>query len=147
MNTDNTNIIEWDEKYSMGIELIDSQHKELIGLINQLYRACTAGDDAVGSVFKDTMHCMVDYVHFHFSAEQELLERVKYPRYLEHKKQHDMLILNILEAAKSHSEGKKFVANNFMRTLKDWVMGHIAVHDKLYATYIADQKKKGLLCE
>jgi hemerythrin len=93
------------------------------------------------------MSRMVEYVRFHFSAEQELLLRVKYPGFQEHKKQHDVLVRDILEAVKGYSEGKKFVPNHFVRTLRDWILGHIAHFDKLYASYIVTQKKKGLLSD
>jgi hemerythrin len=142
-----TDIIAWSEKYATGIELIDSQHKELVGLTNQLYHACLSGSTVANTAFKDAMSRMVEYVHFHLGAEQQLLERVNYPDYATHKKQHDDLVMNILEAAREFNEGKKFVPNQFVRSLKDWIFGHIAVYDKSYAAYIEEQKKKGLLSD
>ena len=147
MAANDKEIISWDEYYILKIELIDNQHKELVGLINQLYQACLIGNDAVDTKFKETMGRMVDYVRFHFTAELQLLTRVNYPNLGEHKKQHEVLIKDILEAAKEHSGGKKFVPHNFVRTLKDWVLGHIAVSDKAYAAFIHDQKSKGLITD
>jgi len=145
--SNNTDIVVWDEKYATGIPLIDSQHKELFSLTNELFRACLGGDIALQGVFKETMGRMVDYVRFHFSAEQDLLQKINYPDYQEHKKQHDTLVVKILEAVKEYSEGKKLVPNQFVRTLKDWILSHIAHYDKLYASYIAAQKKSGLLSD
>jgi len=136
-------IVIWSEKYNTGVKLIDNQHRELANLTNKLYHACLSKDGE--EVFKETMSSMVDYVRFHFSAELELLERINYPGLLEHKEEHKALTKNILAAVKDYTDGKKFVPNIFVRTLRDWILGHIAVSDKLYATYIADQKKKGLL--
>jgi len=141
----NPNIVVWDEKYATGIQLIDSQHKELISLTNELFQACLDGENTVKDVFKETMGRMVDYVRFHFGAEQELLQRVKYPDYQEHKKQHDTLVMQILSTVKEYNEGKKLAPNQFVRTLRDWILGHIAHYDKLYASYIANQIKKGLI--
>jgi len=133
----------WDESFKIGIALIDKQHKELVGYINQLYRACLAGNDAVAPAFKEAMSHMVDYVRLHFNTEQELLKRINYPSFNEHKKQHDELIKDILITAKNYRDGKKFVPHNFVRTLRDWVLSHIAVHDKAYSTYIHEQIGKG----
>jgi hemerythrin len=144
---DNTDIVAWDEKYATGIELIDSKHKELFSLTNELFRACLGGNEELKEVFKETMGRMVDYVRFHFGAEQELLQRVKYPDYQEHKKQHDILLRDILEAVSGYSKGEKFVPNQFVRTMRDWILSHIALSDKRYTAYIADQKKKGLLSD
>jgi len=142
---DNTDMVTWDEKYATGIELIDSQHKELFSLTNELFRACKGDNEALKGVFMETMEKMVAYVRFHFGAEQEMLQRIKYPEYPEHKKQHDKLIRDILDAVNAHNKGEKFVANQFVRTMRDWILGHIAVTDKQYALYITAQKKKGLL--
>jgi hemerythrin len=152
INTDTTStggkdMVVWDEKYATGIVLIDSQHKELFSLTNELFQACLGGEETLKGVFKETMERMVNYVRFHFTAEQELLQRVKYPDYHEHKKQHDILVRDILEAVKGYSGGKKFIPNQFVRTLREWILSHIAVRDKLYAAYIAAQKKKGLLSD
>ena len=147
MTNDGNDIVVWDEKYATGIDLIDIQHKELFLLTNELFRACLTGEKALKSVFTETMGRMVDYVRFHFSAEQELLHRIKYPEYQEHKKQHENLIRDILEAVKAHHKGEKFVPNQFVRTMRDWILGHIALSDRQYAAYIADQKKKGLLSD
>jgi hemerythrin len=138
-------IVAWDQKYITGISIIDEQHKELVVLTNQLYRACLDGREAAGMAFKDSMSRMVDYVRFHFDAEQKILQRIKYPQYAEHKQKHDALVRSILKASKEHGRGHKFVPNNFVRTLKDWIFGHIAIEDKLYAVYAEEQKNKGLL--
>jgi len=142
----NPDIVIWDEKYATGIQLIDSQHKELFSLTNELFHACLSGV-FLEDVFKETMERMVNYVRFHFGAEQALLQRIQYPDYQEHKKQHDTLVLQILAAVKEYNEGKKLVPNQFVRTLRDWILGHIAHYDKLYASYITALKKKGALSD
>ena len=146
-NSDGPEIVSWSDIYVTKIELIDSQHRELLNLTNELYRACLSGSEKANVVFKDAMSRMVDYVRFHFTTEQKLLEKVKFPDYADHKKKHEVLIKNILDAVKDHGKGAKFVPNNFVRTLKDWILGHIAVFDKAYSMYIHDLKKKGLITD
>ena len=142
-----SDLISWDESFSTGIKLIDEQHKELVVLTNELFNACRQGDNNIGPVFKDALSSMVDYVRFHFTAELEILQRINYPGYLDHKKQHDDLIIKILSASKEYATGKKFTPNKFARTLRDWVFGHIAFYDKHYAAFIIEQKSKGLLTD
>jgi hemerythrin len=55
------------------------------------------------------------------------------------------LVAKILEASKEYNEGRRYVPNNFVRELKDWVFGHIGVYDQIYAGYVVEQRKKGLL--
>jgi len=147
LKDDHHTLVVWSEKYATGIELIDTQHKELVKLTNELFKACLDGREAVQSVFKDALSHMVDYVRFHFTAELELLARINYPEYAEHKKQHDELVQKILDASKMYDGGRKFIANKFVRTLRDWVFGHIAIYDQEYAAYVAEQKANGLITD
>ena len=146
-NVKNIEIVHWDDKYSTGIELIDSQHKKLFEMTNNLFLACKSGEKMLTAAFHEAMHKMVEYVHFHFSAELKLLHKINYPNYNEHKKMHDDLIHEILTASKDFSEGKKFVPNHFIKTLRDWILSHIAIHDKSYAVFYAEQKKNGVITD
>ena len=142
-----TEIAKWDERYATGVEKFDNQHKELFKLTNDLYRACLSGDAATNVVFKDSLHRMVDYVRFHFNDELGILKKINYPEFNEHKRQHDELVKKVLEAVKNYDEGKRFVANNFVRDLKDWIFEHIGHTDKKYAIYISELKKRGLITD
>ena len=138
-------IVAWEDFFVTGITSIDNQHKGLVPLINTLYKACVDGDSTVDTAFREAMSKMVEYVRFHFTIELKFLKKIKYPFYNDHKSEHNVLINQILAAAEEYKTGKKFVPHTFARTLKDWVLSHIAVTDKLYAAYVAEQIKKGLL--
>ncbi|MDR2743534.1 MAG: bacteriohemerythrin [Treponema sp.] len=142
---DNDVLIEWDARYSMNIQFIDDQHKELINLTNALYKGCLVGDETARTYFMETIRGTVDYVKYHFSAEEKMLENVKYPDFANHKKEHESFVKKILEDVEKFQEGKKFVPNQFVRYLKDWILTHIAIQDKKYSDFIFDLKKKGLL--
>jgi hemerythrin len=139
-------IVEWDEKYCVGIPLIDEQHKTLIEHTNTLYQGCLAGsEEERASYFLKTVHSVVDYTKFHFSAEEKMLENVKYPNLAPHKKYHEEFVQRLLDDVKGFQNGQKFAPNNFVRFLRDWILSHIAVEDTRYARYIFDLKKKGSL--
>ncbi|MDR2071096.1 MAG: bacteriohemerythrin [Treponema sp.] len=143
MNTDI--LIEWDARYSMNIQFIDDQHKELLNLTNTLYKGCLVGDETARSYFMETIRGTVDYVKYHFSAEEKMLDNIRYPEFANHKKEHESFVKKILEDVEKFQGGKKFVPNEFVRYLKDWILTHIAIEDKKYSDYILDLKKKGLL--
>jgi hemerythrin len=135
-------LVEWDDRYLIGIPQVDEQHKKLIDLTNKLYAGCLAGDDAARDYFMESVHGTVAYVKEHFSAEEKILEVVKYPGLVEHKKAHEGFVKQIFEDVKSFERGKKFIPNVFVRYLKDWILTHIAVEDKKYAKYIMELKKE-----
>ena len=136
-----TEIVVWSDKYATGIKVIDKQHMQLVKLTNELYAACLARDDALQSAFKKAMSRMVEYVCFHFDAENKLLNAIGYPDYANHKKMHDTLIKKILDTVKEYNNGKMFVPNNFVRTLVDWVFSHIAFYDKQYSFFAMERVK------
>ena len=145
--SDSGEIVTWSDRYATGIQKVDDQHMRLVVLTNNLYKACLQDSSAAEAEFKESMSLMVEYVRFHFSDELTILERVRFPGFQDHKKQHDTLVKNILEAAKEYNEGIKYVPNVFVRTLKDWVFSHIAISDKIYSAYIMKQKERGLLTD
>jgi hemerythrin len=138
-------IVEWDSRYTIGIPIIDTQHKKLIDMANRLYMACRGGDAAAKAFFREIVHEAVDYVRFHFSTEEKILERISYPDIAPHKKQHEDFVKEIIRQVQSFEEGKKFVPNLFVRYLRDWVLTHIAVSDRQYSDYLINLKKQGIL--
>jgi hemerythrin-like metal-binding protein len=138
-------LVSWGPQYQTGIAVIDRQHHELVTLTNELYRACRAGRKEAETVFKVSMSKLVEYVRFHFGYEQTLLERIGYPKYREHKTLHTNLVQKILEAAKDHGDDQLLVLIQFVRTLSDWIFGHIAIEDRGYAFFVEQLKAKGVL--
>jgi hemerythrin len=145
MSDESIVFVKWEDKYSVGIPLIDKQHKELIQLTNELYQGCLAGDDAARDFFFNAIRGAMNYVKVHFSTEEQILENINYPKLAEHKKQHEDFVLKMVEDVKSFQGGRKFVPNNFVRFLRDWILSHIAIADTEYAKYIMDLKKQGRL--
>ena len=77
---------EFDESLVTGNEMIDGQHKELIGKINKLVDCCEQGGGKLEAI--KMLDYLSDYTDFHFSAEEKLQEEISYPGLEEHKKQH-----------------------------------------------------------
>ena len=67
----------WNEQLSVGVAIIDSQHKELIRIANLLLDGVARGDgrDAVDMVVKK----LREYTVFHFNSEEGLMEDIRYP--------------------------------------------------------------------
>ncbi|HOJ65345.1 MAG TPA: bacteriohemerythrin [Spirochaetota bacterium] len=133
--------VEWDQKYSVNIKEIDNQHKKLINLANELFKACLIGKEFAEKEFKNVIKEAVDYVKVHFKFEEELLFKYNYPEFKQHKQEHEDFVRKILEDVKNFESGKNFVPNNFARFLRDWTLQHIAVSDKKYSAFL---KSKGV---
>jgi hemerythrin len=137
--------VEWDDRYSIGIPVIDEQHKALIVITNRLFAGCLKEDAEAKAKFRSIVKEVVDYVKYHFSAEEKILERIGYPGIEGHKREHEFFIRELLAKVQAFEEGQKYVPNLFARFLRDWVLAHIAMSDKAYATYLFDLKGEGKL--
>lgn len=137
-------LIEWKTVYSVSIPAIDAQHQELINLTNCLNQACMNGTESGRIYFQKVVHELVQYVKFHFSAEEKLMERIGFPGLAEHKKEHEHFVKKVLEGVKNFESGKAIVPNTFVRYLLDWIVTHIAKTDQKYGAYITDNKIKVL---
>jgi hemerythrin len=145
MSADENSIVEWKDRLSVFIPIIDEQHKSLINMTNDLYAGCLQGDEAAVAYFKTAVRKAVEYVKYHFTTEERILENINYPAFASHKKQHEDFVKEILRGVKEFEEGKKFIPNIFVRYLRDWVLTHIAVSDKNYSEYLINLKKQGFI--
>ncbi|MDR2797603.1 MAG: bacteriohemerythrin [Treponema sp.] len=139
--------ITWKDTYSVGIPQIDEQHQELVYLTANLYTACMQGTESGRLYFKQAIHKIVQYVSFHFSAEEKLMERIEFPEFAEHKKQHESFVKKVLEEVKKFEGGKAIVPPIFVRFLRDWILTHIAEEDQKYGDYVRYFKKESVAAE
>jgi len=144
----NSNLVTWSSTYSVGVRSIDAQHMELINLVNDMYNHIVGDEKAERAYFKKIIHNAVEYVKVHFATEEKILLATKFPGYVDHKRAHDLFILNVIENIRDYEEGKKINLAAFTHFLKDWILSHIAVMDKQYFLYlkrIATRKANGKL--
>ncbi len=126
----------FDDSLVTGNEMIDGQHKELIGRINDLLVKAENKVDKVGAV-KMLAH-LDEYTDFHFSAEEKLQEEIGYPGIEEHKKKHEELRQTVkeLRSMLEEEEGPTdaFVAR-VNQEVVEWLYGHIQRFDRSVAEY------------
>ena len=127
--------VSWSSHYSMGIKLIDDQHKGLIDFVNDLFNHSNGNEEEERAYFKDVIHVAVSYAKTHFATEEKYMLATKFQGYAEHKKAHDKFILNVVHTVKDFDAGKRLVLEKFAYFLKDWILCHVAGMDVLYAQY------------
>jgi hemerythrin len=141
-------LVTWTQTFSVGVQIIDDQHKTLFRLINDMYHHSSGDEWEEREYFKEVIHESVKYIKIHFSTEEKIMVTTKYPGYGEHKKEHDLFVLTVIEKVKDFEAGKRLILANFTKFLKEWILTHIAVKDKLYISYfksIASRKSDGTL--
>jgi hemerythrin len=132
----NDRLIEWDSKYNLGIDFVDKQHRQLLELTNELFKACVEGTDKAEETFIKAAHKTADYVKQHFTAEEALHRKIQYPYRDWHHHLHETFVQEILDEVKRFEAGEVFMPNKFARYLRDWILSHIAVTDRHYADFM-----------
>ena len=142
-------IVEWHDSFSVGVKLIDEQHIKLIKLTNKLFASCMSGQERSksDSIFLKVIHEVIDYVGYHFSTEEKVMERIDYPKYKEHKKEHVNFVKEVLAKVEEFNVGKMNAPLSFVYYLRDWVLHHIAVNDKKLGAYLVEMKNSGGLTQ
>lgn len=134
--------IAWDNKFLLGIPVIDEQHKKLVALCNNLYEALmknkVAGIPAWQTSLTDTLKECVDYVKTHFHAEEVIMQAANYVDYASHKKLHEDFIRKVLETSRDFDKATFTTAFQFVRFLYEWILQHIAHEDKLYVKSVQE---------
>ena len=138
------NFVTWENRYSIGIRIIDDQHKYLLILTNKLYEACRNyghGHTKTQEKFRETIQSAVSYVSIHFSTEEKLMDKTNYPGAPAHKLVHKEFIHKVVKNVNDFEGGKTFVPNNFVRFLRDWILEHIAIQDKELGVFLSQLNK------
>lgn len=127
-------LIDWNDNLSVNIKEVDSEHKKLIGMINELHSAMGAGKgkDALGKVLAG----LVEYTKTHFSYEENLMQKHNYPGYVSHRGLHDALVKKVLDLQSNFQAGKSLVTVEVMNFLKDWLTNHIQNTDRKYGPFL-----------
>ncbi len=131
-------IMEWIKDYELGIDQFDNHHKHLVSLINTIYDDYTseAPTETVGEVLNE----LIDYVAYHFSAEESWMENIKYPDREKHIKEHNRFSKTILEMQEEYTQGKMNLSFDLLVFLKTWLNDHITETDAEYGHYIATKR-------
>jgi hemerythrin len=130
-------LVKWDESYSVRVNGLDNQHKQLFALINQLHDAMIAGK--ASTEMSGVLAELITYTKTHFSAEEKLLESKHYPDLEAHKAQHRQFTDKIVQFQKDLDSGKAALSIALMHYLRDWLTNHILKTDKRYSSYLAPE--------
>jgi hemerythrin-like metal-binding protein len=129
-------LITWGPKLEIGIEIIDSQHRRLVDLINELDEAIEGG--RAGDVVGNTLQGLIDYTHTHFRTEQELLKKHEYEDFALHCREHRIFTDQIEIYQDRLNAGSLNLSGNVMSYMRGWLLTHIGSSDRAYTRTLKD---------
>ena len=117
----------WDGRYETGHLAIDTQHRHLFSLVNDLHEALMAGrgKQAMG----DTLRALASYTAEHFRCEEALMLQMEFPGTSDHQRKHAQLVSQVRQLMADHDAGKLTLPLTLARFLSDWLGHHIEEED------------------
>lgn len=127
--------INWDESFSVGHLQMDSQHRRLMEICNQIGDTLTEAIDPLDTSFDDLVDAFCSYAKEHLATEEALLRKVNYPGLPEHEAEHLSYIEKISELIGCVRE-KKLTKEELHHFLSSWWRGHILGSDMRYRVFL-----------
>jgi hemerythrin len=131
--------LQWNDSLSIGVELIDQQHKTWIEHYNAL-------DEAIESrqgprELAETLNFLVDYTALHFNAEEQQMSASGYPGLVEHHAKHAELQTTLGNLVDDfQEEGATHILADFLQTfLGNWLIEHIQTVDVLFGAHLKEK--------
>ncbi len=130
----------WKEKYTLGVDLIDTQHKELFDRVESfvlVLRSKESWDSKVEKV-KETLDFMKEYVVKHFHDEEAYQRKVCYPDCDRHCEVHAQFTAEVGEFVKLFEEEgyQEPLVQKFAGKLLAWLINHVAATDQKIADHV-----------
>ena len=130
------------EDMILGVKKIDDQHKDLVDRINGI--TSMGLKSASKEEVQNTIDLLGKYVIQHFKDEEELQRSCNYPKYEQHKEQHQAFILefqNLKKEFETNGDSIAF-AMNLNNTIVTWIVKHIKNSDAELGKFYRDWKKR-----
>ena len=131
-------IIEWNQRYSVGIEELDEQHSRLFSIF---YTLLEVGDISLKS--KEVADALADlsaYTYEHFTVEEKYMAECGYPDLESHIRIHDAFRkkIGVLCSDKSEKQAKNLT--EILSKLYEWLVTHVCSCDQQYVPYVTGQQ-------
>jgi hemerythrin len=120
-------LIAWRDEFSLGIDAVDHEHREMIDLINELDRSMrdNADHDAVVAALGE----IYAQIAAHFALEEKMMRAWRYTEYPSHKQDHETLLDVLLELIDSVDEEGMYDRASLSSDLDRWFSDHFRTHD------------------
>jgi hemerythrin-like metal-binding protein len=127
-------LLSWDKRFEIGHAHIDSQHKELVRLINALYEGLVLGRGK--TVTNEILLRLIEYTQTHFRDEERIFSATTYPNTQAHLKEHHDLEAKVTELMANLKSGSAVLGSDTLTFLKNWLTNHILGTDHGYKPYL-----------
>ncbi len=131
-------LVRWDDKYLVGNEVIDADHKALFAMINEFYDAFQETKKRRELVAILTR--LVQYAEGHFQREEAIMDANGYMLLGEHHLSHTKLYERIYSLNERLESDPAPLDRETISFLKQWLVDHVVEEDLKLGEFLRQQK-------
>ena len=127
-----------EENFSVGVKLIDDQHKRLFEIGSEIYQLANALDDADHyDDIVDLIDELEKYTVYHFDTEEAFFEKYDYHEAEEHIAEHKQFLQKIADIDLSQiDDNQRTFINEIIMFVFKWIIKHINGTDFKYIDFM-----------
>ena len=125
------NEIKWNDRFNIGVDIIDSAHKQLFAIVGDLI-SLNEDEAKQQDACREGIKYFKNYAMKHFAQEEAYMKSIDYAGYDVHKSLHDNLrddTLPTLEAELEEQGYSKESVQHFLGICIGWLNAHIMIED------------------
>lgn len=130
-------LIEWSDKFSVGVESMDQQHMRIIAMINELIENPQHLEDQ--TLVSKQLETMISYALEHFELEEKLLKENDYPDFDSHHAKHLEYGKKLGTLCAASFVKDNVMADELLSFLGEWWIHHILEEDMRYAKFLQEK--------
>jgi len=124
----------WLADYSVGSDIVDSQHKHLLDLAGLLQDALHTGQ--ASSIVDEALQALRCYVAEHFAEEEALFETIGSSQIEAHRRQHRRIEQELAELLVDRQLGYRHLESKLVEWVERRLVGHMIREDRAAARSI-----------
>ncbi len=120
-------LLQWKPEYSVGVDSIDHEHREMIDLINDIYKRLES--DTNEEQIEACLGDIFSTISMHFALEEKVMRNSNYAEYQAHKEDHENLLDQIRDLMDDYDVDSSAGAARLEQGLSSWFAGHFSTFD------------------
>ncbi|MDA8384001.1 MAG: hemerythrin family protein [Betaproteobacteria bacterium] len=131
-------VLKWEEaRHSLGIPLIDEQHRKIILGINTLHQAVAKAlpHDAVRSLLAN----LIQLIDQHFSFEEALMQEYAFPETESHRLEHRAIVAHARHLLNALTPARPLRTKLAVADLTAWTERHVLASDRALGAFLIAQ--------
>ncbi len=122
----------WQERFNIGVDIIDREHRKLFSILN---RMLAAGEDEEKNIwtYQEGIKYFKEHAMKHFTEEESYMASINYIGFETHRRLHDNFrrkTLRALEKELKQTNYSEEAVSHFLSVCAGWLIGHTLIEDR-----------------